>query len=289
MFNPDERKVKCKFMLKNQQIHDVTHFVRIGFCLKYLDLSNSGRFQNRRVNKVYKWRNTHTYFVFEDVKQVDSELVIDIVLDTRKVVKFSFVRQDQIPLNDLPTSMSTFNSIEAESDLTVLQASELAKEKLGLEHVRLWYIDYCQYSDLKPLMICDTQKDIGGIVLQQMICNRTDWNFFLEVSNHPIEEYSYLYQYSSYCLVYQQLSGDLPFRFVGSKIAAHSNGTNIDRELESTILDTAGVHKTLHAAHEVKYGVIMVGEKGFHIQWKRLVGGERSAITSPMFCLVCKK
>ena len=90
-------------------------------------------------------------------------------------------------------------------------------------------------------------------------------------------------------MIYKQLSTLSPFRLEGNRIVQHSNGVNIDPGLESTILDTAGVHRTLHAAHEVKYGVIMVGEKGFHIQWKRLVGGERSAITSPMFCLVCKK
>ena len=118
-------------MLKNQQSHGMPHFVRIGLSLKY-GISNSGRIQKGRVTKVYEWRNTHTYFVFEDVKRIDSGLGIGIgiLLDIRKVVKCSFMRQDQvkIPLNHLQSFMSNFNSIEVESESTVLQASELVKE-----------------------------------------------------------------------------------------------------------------------------------------------------------------
>ena len=330
-FNPEEMRFKCKLMLQNSQIeHDENQFVRIGVCLRYDDKSaEKEKYQKQEVKKVHKWRlSTNTYFVFQDVNQIDTCLAIEIVLDARNVVKLPFIRQDQILLTNIHSDLSINNIslLKVESNLTVLQACE---KKLGLEHVRLWQIGQDVEFEPVPLPIGqfanfeaqkkkfevqinrilvnsrlaglrertvgsishDSQQEIGAIMLQQEIGNRTDRNFFLEVSNCPLDQDVALSNDSSYCMIYKQEQNDGSIKFIGNKHVRHDESDKIDPGLVTELMTIAGVTRKqqLYEEYLVNYGVITREDTRFQIKWRRMVGGAWSSLENPVFVIVFPK
>ena len=126
--------------------------VGVGMVIKYLDKSRPF-LKDQIITEIQKKSSSSRKVkMCKMLSQIDSDLSVKLVIDTRKVVPIQVIRQDLLHLDFESNSYEKSTMpVTVDTTMGIFQVSELLKVEHGFAFHRLWYLD--------GLVICSDIED----------------------------------------------------------------------------------------------------------------------------------
>ena len=270
-YNTQEHKgLVCNmtFIPKNESDHNAyVHFT----------IHSSDREIKRETLRFCSLFRTKT--IIQDLNQTDSDIMIRMVIETKRFVELKVIRQDQLVTDGYKTGTFTshFTSIRLESSITMKEATERMREKFQVKHAKLFF-SLCSSNAMGFVSTYD--KEIGFFdFLFSYHKSIEKCKYFLAISTNPFDNSSFDLMNDTHCLIYVQKKDSVVF--VKDKIINQKDLK--DEQFPRLIKYAAGMEQ--EEDYEVLFGDIKKSNQEWKIDWIK----QEKTLGELVFCLVRPK
>ena len=253
-YYPHQKKIECELSFVETAAQRPGDVLRMGMVIKYLDKSRPF-LKDQIITEIQKKSSSSRKMKMCKMwSQIDSDLSVKLVIDTRRIVPIQVIRQDLLHLDfeNHSYGKSTL-SVNVDPTMDIFKVSELLKDIHGFAFHCLWY--------LEGLVICsDVEDEVGHLLFRNSIHGGLGCHFFLEVSNETL---NMILPSHFLCMIYTQdkIGTDTTIQFVKNMVMKQPDQMRIDDIFIHAIKYASGAKYEERV--DIKFSALKSSHSGF--------------------------